>query len=589
MKLKNIILLGVISSISPNAICQQNEYLDINNLKTKVNYKGNIVHDQNGIGIEAGINSGASLLYESEFGIINLDHNNYLKWAKSGEAYRIFQSGPIMAPMHYANEVTNWEKVWKVNKSDIDFHINNFSDPNYIIPASILDWPGNGDTSLYQDFLLAPFVDLNNNNIYEPQLGDYPEIKGDQAIWMIMNDEIWNTSTLNQWFMKIQVEVMAYAYKCNGDSAIDNSIFFNYKIENKSNIDLDSTYFGIMNDFDIGDPYNDFSGCDVSRSTYYCYNGYPGDYILGSDIGAIGLTIVSGPLKLDDGIDNPGPISNTSNINCQNAKMQNGICYYNQAKGYSDGIIDNERSGLESFCSYNSNNSMPFDYPNIASRYFYFCNNRWADGSNFYYGGSGYQTGVDVDQNNKCKYLFPGNSDSLGYGANPNSQDWNEISAGHLPNHRKQFGSTGMFSIKAGNVEKIETAYVFARKYNTTLTDYEEIITEPVNIMLKRVDQLKEFDRTGRQCGNYFSINENINKIKFNIYPNPFTNSFRIELNEVNNDTEITIVNMLGKEVKQIITNQIETEIDLSKYCSGIYFVKVKQGDVISTKKIIKH
>ena len=63
--------------------------------------------------------------------------------------------------------------------------------------------------------------------------GDYPAIKGDQAIWWIMND-------LNQGHMEsqadplgIELHGMAYAYNSN-NTAVNNTIFMEYTIINRS-------------------------------------------------------------------------------------------------------------------------------------------------------------------------------------------------------------------------------------------------------------------------------------------------------------------------------------------------------------------
>ena len=76
----------------------------------------------------------------------------------------------------------------KLTKSEIDNHITNYSDPNYQVPEAIISWPAHGDIALGQNYNLAPYIDVNDNNIYDPYNGDYPCIKGDEAIYMIRND-----------------------------------------------------------------------------------------------------------------------------------------------------------------------------------------------------------------------------------------------------------------------------------------------------------------------------------------------------------------------------------------------------------------
>jgi hypothetical protein len=71
--------------------------------------------------------------------------------------------------------------------------VSNLPLSQQIIPIRILEWPAKGNTYLQSIGIeivepLAPFVDLNNNGIYEPEWGDYPLFKGHQAQFWVMND-----------------------------------------------------------------------------------------------------------------------------------------------------------------------------------------------------------------------------------------------------------------------------------------------------------------------------------------------------------------------------------------------------------------
>ena len=100
-----------------------------------------------------------------------------------------FYPGPVSDSIHHNNgTMANWDRQWKLTKDEIDNHLINYSEPNYIMPEAILSWPAHGDNALGQSYKLAPYIDVNDNNIYEPYNGDYPCIKGDEAIFMIRND-----------------------------------------------------------------------------------------------------------------------------------------------------------------------------------------------------------------------------------------------------------------------------------------------------------------------------------------------------------------------------------------------------------------
>mgnify|MGYP001018281227 CR=1 FL=1 len=56
----------------------------------------------------------------------------------------------------------------------------------------------------------------------------------------------------------------------------------------------------------------------------------------------------------------------------------------------------------------------------------------------------------------------------------------------------------------------------------------------------------------------------------------------------MNEDVEVmTIYNTLGEQVYQIVDPASNVQINLAAYETGLYFVELKQGDVIKTQKLI--
>ena len=90
---------------------------------------------------------------------------------------------------------------------------------------------------------------------------------------------------------------------------------------------------------------------------------------------------------------------------------------------------------------------------------------------------------------------------------------------------------------------------------------------------------------------------ENINNVGINqldsetisIYPNPTSNSFTVELEEVNNSFNYKVITITGKALinKTDVSNKKFT-IDLSKESKGIYFLEVEMNELIQTFKVIK-
>jgi fibronectin type 3 domain-containing protein len=74
----------------------------------------------------------------------------------------------------------------------------------------------------------------------------------------------------------------------------------------------------------------------------------------------------------------------------------------------------------------------------------------------------------------------------------------------------------------------------------------------------------------------------------FNIFPNPATDNLSIEANE--EITEVNIYNIIGVNVynEQCTMNNLQLDINISDFNSGVYFVKVKSLNGETVKRFIK-
>ena len=126
--------------------------------------------------------------------------------------------------------------------------------------------------------IIAPFHDVNGNNIYEPQFGDAPEIKGDEAAFYIVSDgrEVSPTflySNFESTVSNLEMSVMTYLFQNANNAALSNSVFTDYRIVNRDETPLNEFYFGMLTDFSIGTLSDDFIGCDSTRNLVFGYNG----------------------------------------------------------------------------------------------------------------------------------------------------------------------------------------------------------------------------------------------------------------------------------------------------------------------------
>lgn len=193
-----------------------------------------------------------------------------------------------------------------VSKAAINFHLLNYNQPNYQMPKEIRDWPGNGRADFGESPDQAPYVDANNNGCYDPENGDYPYIIGDNAVFLIMNDEQ-PTNEYSPDELGVEIHLLAYTFDLPNVKHIDRSLFFRYTIINRSQNDYNNIKFGLYKDMDIGWAVDDAVGTVPSSNIVYAYNkddfdeisvpAQPGLRGYGSTIPAMGFKSINIPLE----------------------------------------------------------------------------------------------------------------------------------------------------------------------------------------------------------------------------------------------------------------------------------------------------
>ena len=147
----------------------------------------------------------------------------------------------------------------------------------------------------------APFNDLNDNEVYEPEQGETPGIaNADQVVWAVMNDL--DPSAVNGFSgapsMGLEYSVTAWGYNQPG-AALGQIVFKKYVFENKSRFLIDSVYACQWTDPDLGSYGDDVVGNDSTLSLGFVYNSSPTDagYIAaGKPPAAAGYDFFQGPL-----------------------------------------------------------------------------------------------------------------------------------------------------------------------------------------------------------------------------------------------------------------------------------------------------
>jgi hypothetical protein len=467
-------------------------FMELNNVRAMMHTAGNLwqVPGQNLSQYEVPKNSGVMALFTSALWLGGTDVNDQLKLAalryRSGQDY---WTGPLTqgsAETDYENcskydrhyissqdEIREFDSWYTAGIFDSENGTSTQADtyPGYVIPNIIKDWPAHGDESIGQDYYLAPFFDRDEDGTYNWENGDYPwhdihktkecgidrrvSLYGDLNYWWVMNDKgnIHTETGADPIGMEIRAQAFAFA----SNDEINNMTFYNYELINRGTQTLKDTYFGFFTDGALGDPNDDYVGCDVNRGLAYYYNGdnYDGDNAgykgYGDNPPAVGVDFFEGPYQDNDGIAN--------NVGIGQGEALNGI-------GYGDSIVDNERFGMRRFLYYSNvgQGNISQTDPINAADYYNYLRGFWKDGSPFYYGGTGHLSDATADPTVPCEFMFPGDTDPLGWGTSGQPQlPWTEESAGNAPFDRRFVQSAGPFILTPGAVNNITVGIVYAR------------------------------------------------------------------------------------------------------------------------------
>jgi hypothetical protein len=467
--------------------------MELNNVRFLVHTAGNLwqIPGQNLAQYEVPKNSGIMALFTSALWLGGTDINGQLKLAalryRNGQDYWTgpLSQGPAETTWENCNtydkhfitvqdEIRLFDAWFTAGMEDAANGTNLQSElfQDYEIPDIIKEWPAHGDITQGQDYYLAPFFDRNEDGEYRWEDGDYPwhdiyktkacetdrtvSLYGDLNYWWVMNDK-GNIHT-ETGADPIGMEIRAQAFAFSSNDEINNMTFYNYELINRGTQTLYDTYFGYFTDGALGDPLDDYVGCDVSRGLAYYYNGdnYDGDNAgwlgYGSIPPAVGVDFFEGPYQDNDGIDNAYGIGPNEALN--------GI-------GYGDGVIDNERFGMRQFLYYSNTtlgaNPSQTD-PVSAADYYSYLQGYWKDGTSFFYGGTGHISDAETDPTVPCDFMFPGDTDPLGWGTGGNPQaPWTEQTSNNPPNDRRFVQSAGPFVLTPGAVNNITVGVVWAR------------------------------------------------------------------------------------------------------------------------------
>lgn len=371
--------------------------LNANNVSAPVSANGSLFSG----GLEIPKNSGINSIGSSQIWIGGKSNGNLHIAARLHDSIKQndFWAGPLNATTGAAQDSTTWNKIYKVTAQEITQHRQNYNKQGYTTPDGIKYWPGSSPQGQGFAQILAPFVDFNTNFIYEPELGEYPYIKGDEAAYFIINDNLAPHYATGGLPMGVEVHGMVYQYVNKPD--VENTVFLQLSFINRSVNNYDSVFAGIWSSFSLGNSNDNYISTFPARNTIIAYNG--------------------------DTLDENGYGVNPP---------AQAMVFLNRPLQYSIEISgDNSMRGL----------------PNKPQEFYNYLKRTWRDDSQLTDGFNGYNAGSPTD------FIYNGDPCNVG------SPGWTEVGSAISPGMRSAVGSIGPVSLASKGFLQLDVAFVWAR------------------------------------------------------------------------------------------------------------------------------
>ncbi len=431
--------------------------LDINNVRARLMTGGdmwwNIGISEAGYEVPKG--SRKHSLFAGSIWVGGYDPQGQLKVA--AQTYRQDGNDYWPGPLEDNDDVSattcaEWDRFWKVNKSDIiafrDLMSRNdqASVENDTRFDAIREWPatnnpdakGISGTPLQQlqtsTRSYAPFIDVDNDGKYNWREGDYPgvptgnepDLPGDQYIWWVFNDR-GNVKQQTQ-TEAIGLEVQASAFAFSTKDVLNDATFYRYRMINRSNLSLDSAYVATWTDADLGYPFDDYIGCDTARELGILYNGTSVDgsgqiNSYGNQVPMVGVDFFEGPRR----------------------KIM-----------AADGVTDSfEVLGMSGFYYYN-NDFSPIGNPSNGQHIYGYMTGSTRGGLRFTFdwdGVPGSRSTATTAGRPLTQFVYPGDPG--------NNTQWSECACNNLVGDRRFVHSSGPFQLEAGAENTITIAAIW--------------------------------------------------------------------------------------------------------------------------------
>ena len=183
----------------------------------------------------------------------------------------------------------------------------------------------------------APYIDVNNNHLYDPSIDSIGIRNAAQVIFLCMTDGDVLQHSAGEGFgggitnplLKAQI---AWTSWCYDRDDLKDMQFMKWSVINKNTANWDSTFFSLVGDPDLGNAVDDYIGCDTIKKLGFCYNASNNDLQYGANPPAVGMIFHKSPL----GLTSYNFFTNTSSAPppCESDPNGEPVPAYNMMQGF---------------------------------------------------------------------------------------------------------------------------------------------------------------------------------------------------------------------------------------------------------------
>lgn len=429
----------------------------------------------------------------------------------------------------------DWDILFKVDKKDIDAFKQDFADNgelNNPIPESIRGWPARRNP-FFMDIhgfslpntVLAPFIDINGNGIYNPIEGDYPNINdADQGVWWVMQTNGHINVCTGSDNLNVEIHILAHTY-----NEFDQSTFYDIDIISMDEQIVDSLFFSYWLDCSslcaedlIGSmPEEDFAffyGNDESS------NQCAGSPNLRHTL--MGVKQLKGPLA-------------PRIINSENELV------YPDISIEADTFVEQRLSSVKHYYRFSPTTELFEADPQTTNQYYNLMQGKWRDGSDQIINGI------------VNPFAFPGN---------PSNQEENDYAMCNEEERIEDIRlniNCGPFRMQPGSTHRLS--------YVVTRVDYDNVRCADVNVLGERIEEIENFYRNFITTSAHPVLKSNNNVF---VQPNPARDIVSFALDEGNELIEqIEIFDLSGKSILNMDDqSQSKLEVSIASLNAGTYF-----------------